>query len=180
MAHTNPRLQVIFGFIFSLILTLTFPLIFPSYKLAFFPSFLVMSFYKIPFRSALSWGIVAGLIMDLLSPYSHLGIYALNFAATITILYSRKQNFFPESLSTIPSLTFLFSLLSTALQACLLYLFETGIQVSISWITIDLFLFATLDAACGFALFTLIPFFMPKVQKRDYLLSSIKIKNPSL
>ena len=164
------RLQTVFGFILSLILTLAFPAIAPSCKLNFFAPFLAMSFYKNSFQGSLGWSAASGLVMDLLSSHSHLGLHALNYVLATSVMYPQKQNFFQEKLSTIPSLTFLFSAISTAIQASLLYIFETGIRVSFTWAATDLIAYPGLDAFYGFMIFTLLPFFMPKQQKREYIL----------
>ncbi|NGX42988.1 MAG: hypothetical protein K940chlam7_01278 [Chlamydiae bacterium] len=164
--------NLIFAFISTLLATLFSPIIFPSYKLLFFGAFLVILYYRKPFVTCLWGSLLCGLLFDLLSSHPRLGIYAINFTATTWVLYPQRRNFFADSLSTLPVMTFLFSVISTVFQGFLLYAFEGQICISKNWFLSDLFLMPLFDAVFAFCYFILpFVFFGKPIRKgKDYFL----------
>ncbi|NGX58738.1 MAG: hypothetical protein K940chlam3_01646 [Chlamydiae bacterium] len=164
------NLRLFTAFLFALVPILFLTPWFPQWKLTYFAPFLVITFYKKPLETCLWLGLISGLIMDLLSSQHHLGIHALNYCLTISLLYSQKQYFFEDSLSTIPIMTFFFAVISTILQVPLYALFEKGIPLSQDWIIKDLLVMPLIDALYGFIWFTLPAIFLPRNPKREYFL----------
>ena len=143
---------------------------FPQWKLTYFAPFLIICYYKKPLETCLWLSLLCGLIMDLLSSQRHLGIHSLNYCLTTALLYSQKQHFFEDSLSTIPIMTFLFAAVSTIIQIPLYTLFESGISLSSEWWINDLLIMPFVDALYGFVWFTLPAIFLPRKSRREYFL----------
>ncbi len=146
------------------------PAWFPSWKLTFFAPFIIITYYKKPFSTCLWLSLLSGVTIDLLSGQRHLGLHAFNYCLTTTVLYSQKNNFFEDSLSTIPIMTFIFALISTIFLLPLYALFEKGLPLTKEWLLTDLLVFPLLDAVYGLAVFGLIPIFLPRGPKRDYFM----------
>lgn len=110
--------------------------------------------------------------MDLLSEYEHFGIYALDYCLTIALLFPQRRNFFADSLSTLPAMTFLFASFSTFMMGILLYNIEMVDLFSWSWTLTDLILMPLMDAAYAFICFILpaLLFGKPRLRGKDYFL----------
>lgn len=171
LSLTNKRLDL--TFIFCLSLTLAAPSLFPQMRIFFFVPFLIIACYKKNLLSALWFGFICGLILDLLSSSGRLGIHSLNFCITLMILYPQKRNFFADSLSTLPIMTLLFSMISSFVMVILLYSLEINYMLSWHWLLTDLIVMPIVDAAYAFSLFTLpaLIFGKPIRRGKDYFLS---------
>lgn len=171
MNLSNKRLDVAFGL--CLLLTLTIPNFFPWMRLLFFAPFVIMAIYKRPRVKAMCLAAVCGLIIDLLAANSRLGIHMTAYALASAALYSQKRNFFADSLTTLPIMTFLFSILSSALTILLYLLFDKLPSLSIMWAMTDLFLLPLADAFYGFIVFILPVRLFGKAPRKgqDYFLS---------
>lgn len=132
-------------FIICAFLTLLFP------KLNFFIPLIVFYFYRLDRYTILWLGFFAGLFYDLLAfdaPFIHI----LSYTIAIYILYPQKQNFFIDSISTYPILTFFLS----SLQTLLLVAFNGfEIPLTLPFIWNDLILYPLGDSLIAFFLFTL-------------------------
>jgi rod shape-determining protein MreD len=144
---------------------ITIPSLFPIFKLTFFAPFFIIAYYKKPLISCLWMAFFCGLIMDIFSPPQRLGTYALNYCMTTLILYSQKQNFFEDSYTTLPVMTFLFALLSTILQTAMLEILGLGLPLSFSWALTDLLVMPSFDSLYAFFFFAI---FMPRASHREY------------
>lgn len=169
------RKSLSWTFILTLSLTLwTFPF-FPNLRLFFFVPFLIIAYYQKSFIKCLWLSLFCGLIIDMLSSQLRFGTNALNYCLTTLILYPQRYNFFADSKSTLPLMTFFFSLLSSLIQVVLIYIFDQGFPISASWIFNDLLLLPLADAAFAFGCFVL-PFALfgkrPRTGK-DYFSSSL-------
>lgn len=164
------RKRLDFVFYFTLLATLLLPAITPNLRLNFFAPFLVIVFYQKTLPASLWVALCCGLVIDLLSSHSRIGIHALNFCLASWILYGQKRHFFADSLSTLPLMTFFFSVVSALLQVPLLYIFEKQVNTSVAWVLTDLIFMPALDAAYAFALFILPGMMMGKRPRRgsDY------------
>lgn len=166
--HKNIKLC----FLVCLSLVLTMPVIYPGLRLFYFVPFLIIMYYQKPLPQCLWASLLCGVIMDLLSPYSRMGLNAMNFSFTTCILYRQRENFFPDSLSTLPLMTFFFSIISTLIQAALLFAFEQSPNLvpTLTWAWNDLILMPIADGAYAFILFIL-PFAIfgkPRKKGEDY------------
>jgi rod shape-determining protein MreD len=159
--------------LFCLILTLTASSLSPYFRLSFFAPFLVIACYKKPLIACLWFSLLCGLILDLLSSHTRIGIHALTFCITISLLYPQKRNFFADSLSTLPIMTFLFASLSSFIMALLLYSLEMNSMLSWNWILTDLIIMPAADGLYAFCCFILpaLLFGKPRRRSKDYFLS---------
>jgi len=159
-------------FFIALVLTLLMPVFFPALRLHYFTPFLVILFYKKPFISCLWGSIGCGLILDLLSPQARLGMNAINFTLTTGILYGQRRHFFSDSMTTLPMMTFFFSLISTVFHVLLISIFDKGIPITKDWIKYDLIMMPALDAALAFCIYILPSFFFgqPIRKGKDYFM----------
>lgn len=153
-------------------LTIVMPAICPSIRLLFFSPFLITALYQKPIPTALCLALLCGFILDLLSSSPRLGIHALDFCVTLAILYKQQRNFFADSLSTLPFMTFLFSMISTAIFGLLVYTIEMQNIISLRWIFTDLLLMPVADAGYAFVVFILPALFFGKrrLSGKDYFL----------
>lgn len=166
-------LNLTFFFILSFLLSLFGPVLFPSFKLFYFAPFLCTCFYHKSYSSTLWISLCCGLILDLLSAPLRFGLYALNYTLTSGLLYSKKQHFFEDELSTLPILTFLFSVLSTLIQVGLLYIFDASLRLSWNWVSTDLLIMPSLDGVYAFICFNLPILLFGKTRRKgkDYFMS---------
>jgi len=141
--------------LFALIGTLIVPVIFPQPKMQFFAPFLAFTIYQYPFEKAIGIGFCVGLLIDLLSPYTRMGLHASCFLLGTSALYGQKKNFFEDSLSTLPLFTFALSALITAAQVTLHTLFENYPLPKVIQLAQQVAFQPVLDGVCAFVLFTL-------------------------
>ena len=155
----SKRLDLAFGCAcFSL---LVIPVIFPSVRLLFFAPCLVIFYYQRSLLASLWASLICGFIVDTLSCTPQFGIYALNYCLCTAFLYPQKRNFFADSISTLPLMTLLFSLLSTTIDG----IFNIY-SLSWHWFVTDFFLMPF-----GDALYALCIFLLPSVRfKEEYSL----------
>lgn len=160
-------------FLFCLLLTLLVPSIWPSLRLSFFAPYLIITCYKKKLTSCLGLALLCGLIVDLLGAQARLGIHGLTFCCTLILLYPQKRNFFADSLTTLPIMTFLFAAISTSIISLLAYVLEMKNMLSWIWLGTDLLLMSAADAAFAFGCFILpaILFGNPRRRGKDYFLS---------
>lgn len=154
-------------FIYSLVLGLVLPAVFPFAKINFLIPFLVYLFYHTTQLQCIWWAALCGFIFDSLSSYSHFGIFSANYMLTAWILYKQKFRFFEDGLSTLPLMTFFFSVLSTCLQVFFLDLFGQKIVLSSGWIMNDLLWLPFLDGIYAALTLTLPLLFLPKAPVRE-------------
>lgn len=106
----------------SMLLCLSEDFIFP---LHFFAPFLVFVIYQKSFLYTVWTAFFCGGFMDLMTATNHhLGVYALNYVLTVAFLYRKKQNFFPDYITTFLIMSFLFSLTSNLFSPLILWLVE--------------------------------------------------------
>ena len=134
----------------------------PSFRLTFFAPFLIIIFYQTSFLSSLYFALLAGLIIDIFSSPLRFGVYALNYTITTAFLYGQTKNYFADSLMTLPIMTFLFAVVSTILQICLLIVFSKVPNISIAWFFSDLLVMPAVDAVFAFCWFILGSMFFGK------------------
>lgn len=168
------RGELFLFFIIGLLFTLFAPLLLPGYKLFYFTPFIIRVFYLKPYSTTLWISCFLGIFMDFLSFHIRFGILALNYTLTSAVLYSQKRNFFEDSPSTLPVLTFFYSICSTFFQILLLIIFENGVAISWEFVKIDLLYLPFLDAFYTFLIFVLpkILFGKPQRKGKDYFLTS--------
>ena len=142
-------------FLICFFLTVWMPVVIPQLRLYFFAPYLIILLYKRPLVNCLWGALICGLVIDLFSAYHHLGLYALNYTLTIALLYRQRRHFFADSPTTLPIMVYLFSVISTAIQIPLLFIFEHKLKINSIWIRYDLLLMPLLDAVYAFCFFVL-------------------------
>lgn len=145
------------SFWIALITALFAPLYAPKLHLMFFAPYLVVCFYKKARYPVLWRALGCGLLIDLLTSTPLFGLTSLNYCLTGLILYGQRRNFFEDQLLTLPLMTFLFSMISSALTALLYVVFGAELLISWRWIITDLIEMPILDALYALLLFA-IPF----------------------
>jgi cell shape-determining protein MreD len=166
--------NLLFVFLSALALTLFVPVVFPTLKLVFLAPFLIVLLYKKPLITCLWGSLICGLILDILSPHTRLGLYSMNFTLTTGILYAQRRHFFADKASTLPIMTFFFSVISTVIQGVLLNTFEGPFQISWGWLFSDLIVMPLMDASYAFLIFILpyLLFGKPVRKGKDYFLQN--------
>lgn len=167
------KINIAATFFAALALTVIFPALIPKLRVQFFAPFIVILFYRKPIDKCLWASFGCGLILDLLSSYDHLGLTAIAFTLTTWALHRQRRNFFADSLMTLPIMTFLYSSVSTAMQALILTGFGHKVSIDKQWIFTDLTLLPALDALFAFALFVLpaYVFSKPILKGKDYFMN---------
>lgn len=69
---------------------------FPSIRLAPLAPFLVVCFYRLPFRQCLTLAFVSGLLIDLLSTQFRFGLFGVIHLLASALLYGQKKHFFED------------------------------------------------------------------------------------
>lgn len=159
----------------GLLFTIAVPPLFPSVKLYYFIPFLVRCFYLKSLNTALLMALFIGFLVDLFSTHSRFGLYAANYVITTYFLYGLKKNFFEDNLSTLPFMTFFFSLFSSILHYFLIILLSSQtIPLSFAFIFVDFLLMPALDSLFAVSVFTLPAYFFGKPIRKgsDYFLQS--------
>ena len=133
-------------FFLSVLSTIITPALIFSWRVNLLIPILVWSFYLFPKGESLYIAVSCGLLSDLMSSHEPLGIFALSYCLSHFFLYQKKQQFFEDSLSTLPIMSFIYSSISTCLQFLLLKLFAHTPSASWAWAFTDLLLMPALDA----------------------------------
>ena len=141
-------------FVLALTATLFLHFFLPNLHLCTFAPFLAILYTNTHFSKALLLSFCCGTLLDLLSSYSHLGIYGLNFVLTTCLLYGQKKQFFEEKPLALSLFTFFIALISTLLHPFLLHIFEESLPLSWNLFLIDGLFFSTIDALYAFLWFT--------------------------
>lgn len=149
------RKSILLALLVAVCFTLFWPLVFPNWRLFFFAPFLVILYYRKSYLFCLWSALFCGLAFDLLVSDTRFGFHAIAYCLTTGILYGQRRNFFADSISTMPLMTFFFSFLATAIQAILLYIFEQRVEFSWRWAFTDLICMPAYDALFAFTWFIL-------------------------
>lgn len=153
------------NFVITLLALFSLPIFAPQWHLAVIAPFLIVSYYQKPFIFSLWASLFCGLLLDLLSSQLPIGFHALAFCVTTLILYPQRRHFFADNLTTLPIMTYLFSTLSTAIQAGLHTILERPISFSWTWVFSELISMPALDSLYSFLIFIFLPFLFEKRQR---------------
>lgn len=145
------------SFLISLLSLLFFPIFFPSLRLLYFLPFLArFCFHKTHFQIVVL-ATICGFIVDCLSGSFRMGMHTLPLAATLFLCYPLKGQFFEDTFSTLPLLTFFFSCCHSLMAALFVLLFVGEIHFNGRWFLTDTIEMAVCDALYALLLFA-IPF----------------------
>lgn len=161
--------------VLSLLPALYAPLLFPQMRLQYLAPFLILGLYQRTLSQSLWDAACCGILLDTLNASQPAGIHFLSYTTTIYLVSRIRRHFFEDSLTTLPLLTFSFSVICTittsllmgAFYAMPLYLNKAD------WIMSDLFLMPLADALYALAWFAPLRFFVYHPKPRDsYILRS--------
>ncbi|MFT4554623.1 MAG: rod shape-determining protein MreD [Chlamydiales bacterium] len=147
--------------------------LYPGIKLAFYAPLIVTCYYRLPFTLCLWVSFSCGLVLDLLSSSQMFGMHALNYCFSTVLIYARKQNFYDDSISTLPVLTAFFSVTSTLLQLLFQYSLGLSFAITLKWIVTDVILMTLVDSVYAFSCFTL-PFILLNLRPKRHRSFSLK------
>lgn len=160
-------------FIYTYSLAMLLPLLFPFYHLLYFVPFLILCFYRCSLINCLWWSLLCGLMIDLFSAETRLGTYAINYCLTTLCFYRYKFHFFEDRFSTLPTMTFGFTCLSTLIQVLIFYIMGKSFSLSWEWVISDFFIIPFQMVLYTLLAFTL-PSFIVVYLKRRYFLFRLK------
>lgn len=148
------KISLFFPFTLALSFALFGHIFFPYLKLSIFAPFLAILYNRVSISKALWISFACGLIIDLISSHTRLGIYALNFTLTTAFLYPQRKHFFEEKASALSLFATLIAALSTLLQFFLISIFDKGIPLSLTTFLSDVVLMSIFDGVYAFLWFT--------------------------
>ncbi len=138
MELTKQSLKLLF--LCSLLLTLFGPILWPSVQVAFFVPFIVIAYYQKPYLTSLWISLLCGVILDVLFPSNRMGLWCMSYTLTTMMLFKYRMHFFGDRQSTLPIMTFLFSLVSTGFYCGVSYFFDKNMGMSFLAMTKELLL----------------------------------------
>ena len=159
MARTN------FDLWFTFLASAFWATFFAEWHLLFFAPFLLLILYQKPLSTTLWAGALVGLWMDLHSAQMHLGLHAISYVVTLYLLSRQKGHFYPEALTTIPTLSLLFGISSTAILAVLYLFFEKPLPFTKNWFITDILVMPLFDGLYALLLVSL-PLYLWKQYRR--------------
>jgi len=165
----------------ALLAVMCFPILLPHVHLLFFLPYLVCACYRLS-RFQVAWRAMwCGLLLDLLSSSGRFGLDTWALTFTAFLCYGLKRSFFEDKFSTLPLMTFLFSLCFSLITALLHTALASDLILSWRWVFTDLFEMAVCDALYAAVLFSL-PFQLTRqiFKMRLYALSREKHRPSSL
>jgi cell shape-determining protein MreD len=127
---------------------------------------LVFFFYRTTRIQIAFLALFAGFLVDL-TAFDQPFINVITFTITTYFLYPQKQNFFIDSISTYPILTFFFSFATTLLNRLVL-----GYPISLPFLFSDMLYYPLVESFIAFTIFTLpqIVFGPPVRRGKEYFL----------
>ncbi len=141
-------------FLLALTFALFGHLFFPYLRLSAFAPFLAIIYNRFHLSKALWTSFGCGLIIDLLSSHTRLGLYALNLVLTTALLYPQRRHFFEDKAFALSLFTTLIAALSMSIQLFLVHVFDKGIPISFKTILSDVIFMSMIDGLYAFLWFT--------------------------
>lgn len=141
-------------FALSLLITIFSPILLPSLKLAYLAPLMAWTLYKKNTLSFLSYSLLAGFLLDLLSA-SPFGLWSINYLLSAIALLYFKPFFFADKFFTLPLVTLIFSVISTLIYAFSQRAFFQAFEWSLLWVLTDLIVYPLGDALYALVAFTL-------------------------
>lgn len=129
-------------------------LFFPYLRLSAFAPFLAILYNRVHFSRALWIAFGCGLIIDLVSSHTRLGLYGLNLVLTTAALFPQRKHFFEDKASALALFTTLIAALSVLIQLFLIHVFDKGIPISFKTLLSDVVLMSLFDGLYAFLWFT--------------------------
>ncbi len=100
---------MLFLFFYTIFLATSLPILIPSIQIFYFIPLLLLSLNFCTLVGSLWLALFTGCFIDLLSANTHFGIHALTYCVCIYSIRAMKPYFFEDSILTLPTMTFLFT-----------------------------------------------------------------------
>jgi cell shape-determining protein MreD len=148
------------GLWIALFASLAFSLIVPSFfstlKFYFFVPSLIIAFYYLSITTITWLSLIIGLLLDVLSASPRFGFLGISYLLTSLFLYPWRLYFFKDAASTLPALTFFYSLCITVIQSLIALLFDLhGFSWSLYWLFTDVVMMPMMDSVYAVLIFSL-------------------------
>lgn len=152
--------KTLFGCIQNFLIAGLLAFIVPSFisniEISFFVPPLVIAFYIISYAKAAWLSLLCGLILDAVQLLPRFGFLGSTYLATCLLIYPLRVYFFRDAFSTLPIMTFIFSVTATLIQAVSANLFDLpAFSLNLHWLISDAFIMPLLDAAYAVTIFSL-------------------------
>jgi cell shape-determining protein MreD len=144
--------MLIIAFLLSLIALILQGILIPKLTLLAFAPFLALVIMRSELIRALYLSGLAGGLVDLVSD-DPMGLHALNYAIVTIVLFRARKHISYDQPFHLSLFTAIISLLSTALQLVLLFLFDRRVPFGGKWIFADLIGMPVIDALYAFVWF---------------------------
>jgi rod shape-determining protein MreD len=148
------KVPLYFPFLLALSFALFGNIFFPYLRLSAFAPFLAILYNRAPISKTLWIAFSCGLIIDLISSYSRLGIYGLNFVIITILLYPQRKHFFEDKEVALSLFSAIIAALSILLQIFLVQVFDKGLPLSWKTFFSDVIFMSILDGLYAFLWFT--------------------------
>ena len=155
---------IFYSFFIATTLTIFFSSV-VNIKILYYIPFLVILFFNKPFIFTLWTALFCGFVVDLLSS-THFGIHSLIYSLSFALSYKLKR-YFKISPFNIVIFTIFISLVYSLLNAFFLFIFDTGIKLSMLWFFSDVIFMAFLDGLYAILFFAL-PLKLINFFKKDF------------
>lgn len=136
-------------------LLLFLPVRWPAVKIYFFAPLLIITYYQYSLLGCLWIALACGTLIDLLSVHAFSGLNALVYSAATYLFYPQRKHFFADRASTLPLMTFLFSMTAGSLLLLCASLLEGKQLFSWRLAIADLIVMPALDALYALVCFVL-------------------------
>ncbi len=143
------------AFFLSLFFLLVGPIFFPKLHTLYLAPYLVISLYQHSKFGVLWRALFCGILLDLLSSGPFFGFSALEFCFVSWLLQSQTRNFFVDKLSTLPLMSYLFTLLSTGFSYIFNIFFNDAAAPTLFWVFSDLICMPLIEAFYALLVFSL-------------------------
>ena len=162
------KIPLYFPFALAFVFAIFGHIFFPYLRLSAFAPFLAILYNRRKISKALWISFGCGLIIDLISSHTRLGLYGLNFVITTALLYPQRRHFFEEKASALSLFTTIIAALSTLLQLFLITLFDQVIPLSLATLFSDIVLMSLFDGVYAFLWFTCPMRLYIYIQKKEW------------
>jgi rod shape-determining protein MreD len=142
--------QLFYLSLLAYVLTLFNTALFPFFAIRPFLPLLLLILYTFPQLRSMQIAAFYGLSLDLVCFETPFGTYCVIFTIVMGLLYGQKRTFFEDHPTTIPILSFEFSILLSVVEFGMFTLVGKGFSLSWSWAILDLGVYGLLDALFAF------------------------------
>lgn len=155
LAHLK---SLTFPFCICLLSTLIIPLYLPSFRLLPFAPLITIIVSRFRLPNALWLAAILGLMVDLLSFSTPLGLFSLNYCLSTLLIYRYRKYFLEEKVFIFALYSILFSFVCSSILFLLFALIEIRLKLTLPILFSDFILMPILDGIYA-GLFVLFPMY---------------------